>query len=251
MPTAAPLTRTELEQILGTRVYEPFYYQRAFVHASARRAVRHAIPDYLNEHYSAESYERMEFLGDSVLRLIIADYLYFRYPSADEGILTRVKSNLERRETLAMLSEKLGLDKYIMFGDDEPEQSRTLKSIKEDVFEAVVGAMYLDKDRPFGRISETTRWVISLIEKFIPERSILSDNNFKDVLQMYAQRSRLPLPVYECVSARAPFTVHAIVDGRVLGAGSDWKKRVAEQHAARQACAALGLQANRNAIDRT
>jgi ribonuclease-3 len=234
--------------MLGVRVRHPFFYLRALVHPSARQEIRHAPPDHFQQYYDHGSYERLEFLGDSVLRLIISNYLYHRYPGADEGTLTRIKSNLERRETLALLCERLGLERHVqMSAQAENERGgRQTKGLKEDVFEAIVAAMYLDLDQPWGKLDETTRWVVQLYERHVPEHDYLSNRNYKDILQIFTQQSHWPLPVYEeckvpTTSTPAPFTVHVHVNGRILGKGINWRKRIAEQYAAKQACEVLGL----------
>ena len=109
------ITREEIQSILGMKIKNTSYYQRALVHKSIHKAVKKyqgPLQEYLQEHN-----ERMEFLGDSVLSLIVANYLYHRYPDRDEGFLTRIKTKLVNGTQLANLARKIDLGKYILMSN--------------------------------------------------------------------------------------------------------------------------------------
>ncbi|HAS52168.1 MAG TPA: ribonuclease III [Gammaproteobacteria bacterium] len=184
---------------------------------------------------SARNNERLEFLGDALLNLIIAEYLYRQYPKASEGELSRLRASLVKGETLAELARELKLGDWLRMGPGELKSGGYRReSILSDAVEAIIGAVYLDGG--FGACSELVlhlyqNWLIRL-----PSASELKDP--KTRLQEYLQARQRPLPVYNVLEMRGEpheqsFTVECVVDGaRTIAIGNS--RRKAEQEAARQ-----------------
>ena len=190
----------------------------------------------------SESYERLEFLGDAVLELAVSTELYRRFPKADEGELTKTRSSLVRRETLAQIARRIDLGNYLLVGKGvDTSNGHQQDSVLAAAFEALVAAVYLDQGNEFTR-----QFIIRLIDVELTqvERAGGPPENPKSKLQEMVQRQGLNLPEYRLVSSEGPdhgpvFTVEVLVDGRVVGAGAGGKKSEAEGAAAEAALAAL------------
>ena len=229
--TAVP-QRDAIEARVGMVINDVELFQQACMHKSALRS-----------HANVISYERLEFLGDSVLNFVVTRYLFERYPRSSEGFLTRIRTKLVSGVTLCTLASKLGLQDLVVMN----ERARRLgwqnnDRIKEDIFEAVVGALYLDQGIPTCR-----RWIIELMEKHLDWDRLLEDTNFKDILMRTCQANAWDLPEYRIEEASGPghqrrFTVALWVRGARVGEGVDSSKKRAEQHAARAALAVLNME---------
>lgn len=192
-----------------------------------------------------EPYERLEFLGDSVLHLAIADYLYDRYPTEDEGFMSRLRTKIENKKSLAWLCQEVGLNKYILISQrmEMFDARRTNDNIMEDSFEAFLGALY----REIGFI-KSSRFIVNIIEKHFDIVNILRvETNYKDTLLQYHHKMRWKDPMYgECGSEgpdhRRQFTMY-VTDGtgRRLAKGTGLSKKEGEQQAARRALHHYGL----------
>lgn len=188
----------------------------------------------LNEHVSqaSESYERLEFLGDAVLELATTKYLYDLFPQEPEGVLSAYRSSLVKTETLAEVAAELGLDQRVMMN-----KGGTINdSILADVFEAVVGGLYLDQ----GYAVVTTFLKIVLFPKFaaIKRNNLYQDP--KSLLQEAVQANGYPTPSYQQIKAVGPdhdkvFTVAATVQGIEIGRGTGPSKQKAQRAAAAEA----------------
>ena len=222
-----------LESALGFSFKDPSLLRQALVHLS-----------YCNEHglESAESYERLEFLGDAVLELAVSAELYLRFPDADEGELTKTRSSLVRRETLAQIARRIDLGSYLLVGKGvETSNGRQQNSVLAAAFEALIAAIYIDQG------SEFTRQVILRLfeaELALAEQTGGPPENPKSLLQEMVQGQGLNPPTYDLVSSEGPdhgpvFTVNVLVNGQVIGTGAGGKKSDAEGAAARAALAAL------------
>lgn len=190
----------------------------------------------LNEHLSgsSESYERLEFLGDAVLELLTSDFLYKRLRTAQEGELTALRSALVKTTTLAQTAHRLGLaDQIKMSRGEEKSGGRENPSILADVFEAVVGGLFLDQG-------------LSAVDEFLNQElfgqldQIMAQNAHKDAkstLQELAQSRGWGTPIYQLVSACGPdhdreFVIEVLVGGRPSGQGRGKSKQEAQQAAA-------------------
>ena len=153
------VTREEIQSILGMKIKNVSYYQRALVHISIYKAVKKYQGNDLQQ-YLVEHNERLEFLGDSVLGLIIASYLYHRYPDNDEGFLTRLKIKLVNGVQLAKLARSIDLGKYILMSNHVQNiKGRDSQKILEDAFEAFLAAIF--KDLGFDAVNS---FVLRIIE---------------------------------------------------------------------------------------
>ena len=224
-----PLTRHVLEGMLGFRVVDFDKYLSVFTHKSAVRDT------------GRQSYERYEYIGDAVLNFVVAKYLYDMFPHADEGFLTRVRTKLVSGKFLAVVSQRLGLQRYITMNRKAIQQGWfNNPRIMEDVFESLVGCIYLDLG-----LMTAKNFVLAVIEQHSLD-DILRDTNYKDALMRFAQARGLPLPEYRVLNdpqlTRQPmFTVAAVLNGAPLGQGQDASKKGAEQKAAEMALRRLGL----------
>jgi ribonuclease-3 len=219
-----PLDRAALEALIGTKVTDITLYQRAFTHKSA-----------LKRYTLTQTYETLEFIGDSVLGFIITKMLFDKYETRQEGFLTKARTKLVRGSTLAEISRGLGLDRWI-YVDQKAERNGWARNPKlgEDVFEALVGAIYLD----LGLV-HAKRFVLGIFENL--DIDLEKNTNAKDQLMQVQQKRKLKLPEYPVVShIDGIFTVNAFVDGENMGQGSARTKKEAEQIAAYQALIAMG-----------
>lgn len=183
---------------------------------------------------SAHNNERLEFLGDALLNLIIAEYLFQRYPKAAEGELSRLRASLVKGETLADLARELKLGDWLRMGPGELKSGGYRReSILSDALEAVIGAVYLD-----GGFGACRDLVLRLYEDWLARLSSASElKDPKTRLQEYLQARQRPLPVYNVLEIHGEphaqsFTVECVVvDLRTIAVGSS--RRKAEQEAAR------------------
>ena len=190
-----------------------------------------------------ESSERMEFLGDAVLGLLVNEHLYARFAERQEGRLTKIKSLVVSETVLARRAEELSLGTYIRLSDNERSSGGAGRaSILADAFEAVIGALYLDRGLP-----ATRKFVEShLLDGMDKILAIDEYRNYKSIMQEHAQRKLGSRPRYRVVSAKGPehertFYVEVRLGGRALGRGEGRNKKEAEQMAARHALAKLGV----------
>lgn len=191
---------------------------------------------YANEH-GIESNERLEFLGDSVLGLTISDYLFRHYPDLSEGDLTKMRSVIVSEHSLAIVARDMMLGDYLLLGKGEDRTGgRQRESILADGVEAIIGAIYIDKD-----FSAAAGTVLNLLKGQIS--SVVSGNSVKDYkteLQEYAQRISENNIRYILVEESGPdhqkvFVVNAIHEDKFLGSGRGRSKKEAEQKAAKAA----------------
>ena len=215
-----PLDKDALQKLIGVKVNSVAVYQKAFTHKSA-----------LKKYSLTESFETLEFIGDSVLGFVITKWLFDRFESRQEGFLTKARTKLVRGETLARLATQLGLAEWILM-DDKGIRNGWNRNPKvlEDVLEALIGAVYLDLGLVYAK-----QFVLDLFETRVDMACLHVDDNHKDQLMRWCQSKKYELPVYEILSHDAGvFTVTVTVNGVVSGVGSAKNKKQAEQHAAEQ-----------------
>lgn len=200
------------------------------------RALTHR--SYLNEHPEAlEDNERLEFLGDAVLDFLVGAWLYHRYPEMAEGELTQMRTALVRTEQLAEFAEHIDLGRALRLGQGEIKSGgRQRPALLCGAFEALVGGIYLDSG-----IQQVSDFIESFLEDAVP--LILENGHPRDpksLLQEWTQARGMPPPEYRTVSASGPdhakeFTVHVLVQDRVVSEGKGCSKREAAKRAARDA----------------
>jgi ribonuclease-3 len=186
------------------------------------------------------SFERLEFLGDAVLGLIVCDLLYRRFPDYQEGELTRIKSVVVSRNTCAKISERLGFEECLVLGKGMGMQGPTPESLLADVFESLIGAMYLD-----GGIEAARRFIVEHIEAEI-EETVEGHGfvNHKSQLQQTAQRQFGSTPTYLLLDVKGPdhskcFKVAAQIGRQRYIPAWGKNKKDAEQRAAMNALSEL------------
>lgn len=181
--------------------------------------------------YKTPANERLEFLGDSVLDLIVAEWLFTRFPHEKEGFLTRTRAKLVNQNTLAALAEKLHLSDYLLIVD----RNACNQAVLSDTFEAVLGAVYLC----FG-YEKAMQWILPHIQIFLDENVGDLDEDYKSSLQVFMQKNFKELPVYQLTGAEGPehnqtLFVQVLLKGNLYGKGQGRNKKEAEQMAARAA----------------
>jgi ribonuclease-3 len=202
------------------------------------KALTHSSYAYENQQNAGSDNETLEFLGDSVLGLIIADYLYAAYPHLAEGELSKLKSTAAKTSSLSSFSKKIKLDKNILLGKGEEKSGgRKKKTILAGAFEAVVAAIYLD-----GGLDAASNFLHSLLDSLFKKIKAHSHliNNYKSALQEYLQKENLPAPVYKTITTTGPdhkksFVVEVLFEKESLGKAKGSSKKQAEQNAAQKA----------------
>ena len=219
----------ELEKAIGYQFRNITLLQNALAHSS-----------YANErwHDSLKSNERLEFLGDSVLGMLVADYLYRNFPNRPEGELTRMRADMVCETTLAAVANRLELGKHLLLGKGEEQGGgRNRDSILADAVESVIAACYLD-----GGMDAAVQFIQKFILVNVPVTK-LHNADYKTALQELVQQKKNQILVYRLVGECGPdhdkeFHVELTLNGQVIGTGIGSSKKRAEQAAA---CAALEL----------
>lgn len=216
-------------EITGIEFRRPALLHQAFIHRS-----------YVNEldgDTSSPDNERLEFLGDAILGFVMSDQLFHRYPDEQEGELTRLRSALVRKTTLARVAQKLHLGDFLRLGRGEEESGgRTRGAILCATFEAVLGAIYLDRGVDAAR-EFALAWIGPELER-VEEMAVSKDA--KSRLQEYAQNTFGSTPRYKTIDSSGPdhnkvFIQQVAVDKRALGLGEGRSKQEADQSAAAMA----------------
>lgn len=208
------------QDILGYRFRDINLLREALTHASGAN-------------HRLVSNERMEFLGDAILGAIVCDMLYRRFPDYLEGDLTRIKSSVVSRRTCAKISQELGIDEFLLIGKGMGSHDQTPSSMMADVFESLIGAVYLD-----GGMEAARRFIVRHIG---PEIDAVEDGqggvNHKSNLQQVAQRQFGETPSYLLLDEKGPdhskcFKMAARIGARCYAPAWGPNKKDAEQHAA-------------------
>jgi ribonuclease-3 len=228
-----PAPAAELAERLGLRFGDPALLEQALVHSS-----------YTNEHseLGMGSNERLEFLGDAVVSLIVSEALWSRHPDEPEGLLTTRRAAIVSAPGLARLATAIGLGEHLLVGQGaERSGERARASVLAGAFEAVCGAIYVD----LGLDSART-WLLGIIGPAIEAEAVASLKAPKSRLQEYCFASAGRPPAYRVVSAEGPdharnYVVEVRFQGELLGSGQGPNRREAETEAARVALAVLGL----------
>ncbi|MBE6140575.1 MAG: ribonuclease III [Firmicutes bacterium] len=210
------LVRMEFLKRFKIEIKNKKLLQRALTHSS-----------YANEHKEQGDYERLEFLGDAVLQMIVSKYLYLK-TEYDEGKMTKMRSSYVCEEALSTYAREIKLDKYVYLGVGQLDNLNN--TILADVFEAVVAVIYLDQG-----LKKASDFVITIIKPYI-NKNIIFNNDYKTLLQEYVQMDKKTL-VYEIVneygkSNDKTFEVVVKIDEIIYGKGIGKSKKEAEQKAA-------------------
>lgn len=208
---------SEIESFLGFEVSDSALYQEAFAHPSKKLAV---------------NYQRLEYLGDAVLNLIIAEYLFRKYKHLNEGELSKLRTKLVNKEILKELALKIGIDKWMKHQLSAAELERS--SIYGDMIESLIGAIYLDKGLLYAE-----KFVREKIINQFDEVSRIEDTDYKSKIIQLSQKNkwkiRFATESDEKQGKDTLFTVGLYINGKKVGEAKHYSKRKAEQEAARQA----------------
>lgn len=221
-----------LKNLLGFVPGNLSLYKLAFRHKSVAKNIKKGVKN---------SNERLEFLGDAVLGSVVAEVLFKLYPYEDEGFLTELRSKMVSRIHLNQLARKLGFDKLIEY-DSRMLNSSRQGSLLGDAFEALIGAVYLDKGYDFTRNFLVNHIIKSHIDIHTLEQT---ETNFKSKLIEWCQRHGKDI-AFDLVDNQDGenaklFTVQALIDNEILGQGKEYSKKNAEKLAAEKACEALSI----------
>ena len=214
----------DLENAIGYRFQNITLLQNALTHSS-----------YANErwHNSLMSNERLEFLGDSVLGMVVAEYLYRTFPNRPEGELTRMRADMVCETTLAAVAGRIGLGQHLMLGNGEEQGGgRRRESILADAVESVIAACFLD-----GGMNAARKFIEQFILVEVPVKK-LHNADYKTALQELVQQKKNQVLSYRLTGESGPdhdkcFDVEVSLNGEVVGFGSGSSKKRAEQMAAR------------------
>ena len=213
---------TDIERILGYSFKNKAVLKEALTHKS-----------FAGEHRGVKHNERLEFLGDSILGAIVADYIYNQCPHDEEGVLSKIKANLVSRRNLYLWGKTLNLGHFMALGRGElATGGRARESIISNAVEAVLGAVYLDGGYQAVR---------AIILPWAQTQELTQDaQDFKSALQEFLQQQGPAVPEYEVIQTVGPehdktFTVRVSLRGKELGTGKGHNKKLAEQAAAHQA----------------
>ena len=220
----------ELETAIGYRFHNISLLQNALAHSS-----------YANErwHNSLMSNERLEFLGDSILGMLVADHLYRNFPNRPEGELTRMRADMVCERALAVVASQIGLGGHMLLGKgEELGGGRNRDSILADAVESVIAACYLD-----GGMEAAKQFVDRFVLTRVPETK-LNNADYKTALQELVQQKRNQTLIYTLVGESGPdhdkhFVVELKLNDKVVGQGTGTSKKRAEQDAAKVAYEAL------------
>ena len=221
---------SDLEKAIGYRFRDITLLQNALAHSS-----------YANErwHNSLMSNERLEFLGDSILGMTVADHLYRNFPDRPEGELTRMRADMVCEKTLAAVANQIGLGQHLLLGHGEERfGGRSRESILADAVESIIAACYLD-----GGFESAAGFIRTFILCHVPVKQ-LQNVDYKTKLQELVQRKKNQVLTYALVGESGPdhdksFLVEVSLNGAVVGQGSGRSKKRAEQDAARVAIETL------------
>ena len=218
----------ELFEKLNIKPKDKELYKTAFSHSS-----------YVNEHKVKSNYERLEFLGDAVLDLVLADYLYTHHKE-NEGEMTKVRATYVCENANYSYATDLGLQKYILIGHGEQKDGSPKKAIVADIFEALMGAIYIDLGYATAR-----QVILNIVIPYMENPDITFFSDYKSSLQEFVQTEQKSIE-YVITNEEGPahnktFTMDVMIDGMVYGTGIGSSKKEAEQEAAKYALEKLAI----------
>jgi ribonuclease-3 len=237
-PISEKINYSELEKVLNYSIRNKYFFTEALSHRSYLQVSgKEDLP----------TNERLEFLGDSVLNLVVGEYLFNKHPEAEEGELTKIRSRLVNRNALSILAKEIDLPKFLLLSPSALQVSvRGMETILSDAFEAVIAAIYLD-----GGFDKAEIFIHNCLMRSLEKNLIkLDDENFKSQLLEQSQSVGLGNPRYVTITESGPdhdrlFTVEVFIGKHSYGSGSGKNKKAAEQDAAANALQNLILNERR------
>jgi ribonuclease-3 len=216
---------SRLKDLLGFRPGELRIYEIAFIHRSAS----FTLPDGMRVNN-----ERLEFLGDSVLDVILSDFLFEKYPDASEGFMTKIRSRIVNRDVLNQLAISMGIDKILVSNVSMVQQTRNLYG---DALEALIGAIFIDK----GFRKTKLYFIKNVLNRFLYLDVVVNtDNDYKSLIFEWVQKKKESLSFafneeYDFEKKKSVFSTTLSIGGAEFGKGLGASKKEAEQEASRQA----------------
>ena len=223
----------DLQRVIGYTFHHPSLLTTALVHKSYTHK---------DGQSTTPSNERMEFLGDSVLNIIVTEHLYHTFPQKQEGDLTQMKSRIVSKNVISEKARQIGLGQHLLLGPGEEQSGgRSRTSLLADGFEALLGAMYLDGGKKVVQ-AFVLKYLLHDLNSIITAEE---HTNYKSLLLEYYQGMGSGQPVYKVIQETGPdhkkeFTVVVEIDGAIQGKGEGRSKREAEQKAAKKALEKIG-----------
>lgn len=228
------------------------YTIRDYKNDKSIKSIKEKLVDPIPEEYKntviplqTESYEKLEFLGDSVIHLTLAEYLFKRYSEKDEGFFTKLRTKIENGQTLTHLAKTLGLYEYVLISRNiEQNGGRDNDSLFEDTLEAFIGALFIDSKEDYNLCKKL---VINIIESHLDFAHIIyNENNYKDMLLQYHHKMKWNDPEYECIetiekNSKKYFNMCVKGPNGVAGTGIGTSKKKGEQIAANKALTKYGV----------
>ncbi|AGE54324.1 RNase III [Paramecium bursaria Chlorella virus NY2B] len=220
-------TKNDIEYLIGMPIIDFEYYKTAFSY--------NAIVE------GESTYERMEFVGDSVLGFIIARYLYDNFPGKDEGFLSRLRTKFVSGKFLSSIALRMGLHNFVIMHQKGLYRGwNTNPRILEDVFEALMGAIYFDLG-----INAAKQFFMSTLVKYADIHNLMIDTNYKDRLLKHTRKIELQRPefvsVFEKGGANPSFVVDVVINGQKISTGTGKSRKDAEQNASKLALYSMGI----------
>lgn len=216
-----------IEELVGSKPEKKQYFIKAFTHRSYLEKTSENI----------KSNERLEFLGDSILGKITAEYLFEKYPDEDEGFLTKSRSHLVNKHSLEKIGFDLQLQDLVLINDKYLwNDKKKLSNIVADCVEALIAAIFID----MGEETAKKFVVKNVIEPQVLNGDINYDKNYKGQLLEYSHANKLNQPIYKIVEQTGPqhdktYTIEVFVSDSINGTGEGPNKKIAEQNAAKTA----------------
>lgn len=224
----------DLEKVFGIEITDEELFTKALTHSSYTK--ENSLSSLLN-------YERLEFFGDAVLKLAVSEILMEKFPTSNEGELTKIRSIIVSDATLSVVAKELGLNEFLILGKNaEKSGERTRASINACAVEALIGAYFLT-----GKKREIVEFLGKIFEpKILDVKNNFAKYNAKEILQEYTQKRTKELPVYHLVREFGPqhdpsFEIEVIYQNKVLACEIGKSKKETEQKCAYEACKKLGV----------
>ena len=222
-----------VKMIVGSKPFNLKPYKIATQHTSVAKSVKKGFK---------ESNERLEYLGDSVLGMVVADYLFQKYPFKDEGFLTEIRSRIVSRDSLNQLARTIGVPQIVKY-DGKRKTPNSHKSLYGNTLEALIGAIYIDKGFMASR-----QFIIKklLLPHFDIEELVKTTKNYKSKLIEWTQKNS-KVSVFDHIETIdkghfKEFIIQVLIDDEPIAKGQGLSKKKAEQDAAREACIILQLE---------
>ena len=217
--------RSRIKAMLGFRPGDLRIYEIAFIHRSASLT----LPD-----GKKVNNERLEFLGDAVLDVILSDFLFEKFPAANEGFMTKIRSRIVNRDILNQIATSMGIDKILI---SNVSSGHPTKHLYGDAFEALIGAVFLDK----GFKKTKKFFMVNVLQRYLDfEKIINTDNDYKSLVFEWVQKKKANLSFiyneeYDFEKKKSVFTTTLNIDKEEYGKGQGASKKEAEQEASCQA----------------